>query len=230
MGARWLEAAAGQEHGEAQAVLANLFLLGFRYCGNPSGGGTNSSLIRRQHTKEGPDFGRAIHWARRAAETGSVHGQAVLAFILSSGPENLRDEEDAMRWYRRAAEAGSPQGALGLGIILARSAAGREELEVAAKWIRQAAEAGLPSALYHLGIMTENGLGTTRDLPRAADFFRRGAENGHRDCQRRWGEILLTGSVMLRNEVMGEAWLLRASIAGDYLASVALDKVRNSNV
>ena len=40
----------------------------------------------------------------------------VLGYILTSGPENLRNLEEADRWYVKSAAAGCPAGALGHGL------------------------------------------------------------------------------------------------------------------
>ena len=69
----------------------------------------------------------AVVWARRAAEGGSADGQAILGFILTSGPESLRDLDQAEEMYRRSAEADCPQGCLGYALTLLRKAQRIEE-------------------------------------------------------------------------------------------------------
>ena len=83
-GARWLEHAAEKGHIEAQALLAALYLHGL--------GSTQATthLFATNATSE-PDFATAARFARMAAEGGSADGQAVLAYILTSGPEPMRD-------------------------------------------------------------------------------------------------------------------------------------------
>jgi len=46
-----------------------------------------------------PDFASAVKWAGPAAEAGSAKAQAVLAYVLTCGPEEMRDLEKAHRWY-----------------------------------------------------------------------------------------------------------------------------------
>ena len=117
-GARWLERAANQGYVEAQAQLADpgdpradrgvgAAGLGAPGCSPPP---------RRQRRTSRP----ASRWARKAAEGGSADGQAVLGYILTSGPEPMRDPDEAHRWYERSAAAGCPQGALGYALSLAR--------------------------------------------------------------------------------------------------------------
>ena len=68
-----------------------------------------------------------LRWARKAAEGGSADGQAVLGYILTSGPETMRDLDEAHHWYERSAAAGCPQGALGFALSLARTATTQEQ-------------------------------------------------------------------------------------------------------
>ena len=125
-----------------------------------------------------PDFVAAEKWARRAAEHGSADGQAVLAYILTSGPESMRNLEEAHEWYQRAAEAGCPQGALGYAQSLARSVKdeeGRRRLPNIfvvlhrPDWHRRS---------HLLGVLTERGCGTERDPAAAAAALPAGGRQG----------------------------------------------------
>src|ERR1700758_2525700 len=96
-GARWLERAANQGYVEAQVLLATLFVHGLAtdntgLLGNPAG-------LFSANTTGQPDFAAAEKWARRSADGGSADGQALLGFILTSGPENLRNLDEARSWY-----------------------------------------------------------------------------------------------------------------------------------
>jgi TPR repeat protein len=100
---RWLARAAAQDHVEAQWWLAVLHIHGTS--GDRQTIAAESavaSLFSARQPLE-PDFVAAEKWARRAADHGSADGQAVLAYILTSGPESMRNLEEADRWYQRAA-------------------------------------------------------------------------------------------------------------------------------
>ena len=105
-GVRWLEKAATQGYVEAQALLATLCLNGM---------GPDSGRVRlwrgdaiRWPGTAGPDFETALHWARRAAEGGSAEGQAVLGYILGSGPEAVRDQAASRRMVQALGRSGMP--------------------------------------------------------------------------------------------------------------------------
>src|ERR1700737_3655154 len=143
-GARWLERAAIQGHVEAQWLLAALYAPGVGTPANRQqiqGERAAPSLFSAGEAPE-PDFVAAEKWARRAAEHGSADGQAVLANILTCGPESMRNPEEAHRWYARSAQAGCPQGALGYALSLARLVKCEEDKREVAAHPRGAARAG----------------------------------------------------------------------------------------
>jgi uncharacterized protein len=150
-GVRWIERAAGNGYIEAQALIATLCLHGMgpghAQAGPQGGPGYGSGLFGGQTVSE-PDFVTAEKWARRAADGGSADAQAVLAYILTSGPEGLRNQAEGDAWYKKAAAAGSPQGQLGYALVLARDTSSPEAQAELLDNLRQAAEKGLATALY----------------------------------------------------------------------------------
>jgi hypothetical protein len=115
----WFTRAACGGHVDAQVLLASLALQGIssdvplglfeattHYIGRP------------------PDYQAALHWAREAAATGSAEAQTLLGYILTAGPEALRDARQGAANYRLAAEQGSAQGQLGWALALLRDDAG----------------------------------------------------------------------------------------------------------
>src|ERR1700722_20021477 len=108
-GARWLERAANQGYVEAQAQLATLAIHGL--IAHPDAGPAARLFASPENSQ--PDFEAGLRWARKAADGGSADGQAILGYILTSGPEATRDLDEAHRLYELSAAAGCPQGALG---------------------------------------------------------------------------------------------------------------------
>ena len=105
-GARWLERAANQGYVEAQAQLATLAIHGLIARADDAPGTRLFAADRGERA----GFRDRLRWARKAAEGGSADGQAVLGYILTSGPEPMRDLEEAHRWYERSAAAGCSAG------------------------------------------------------------------------------------------------------------------------
>jgi len=96
-----------------------------------------------------------LPWAQRAAETGVADAQAMFAYILTAGPEEMRDPEAALTWYQKSAEQDCPQGRLGYGTALMLRADTAEKTSAARDQLVRAAEAGLPAAHYLLGLGAE---------------------------------------------------------------------------
>ena len=222
-GARWLQRAASHGCVEAQSLLAALCLQGFVQGVSADSAGREpraDQLLFGDDTLADPDFASAITWARLAAVAGSAKGQALLAYILSHGPESMRDLDDGEQWYKRSAAAGCPEGSLGYALSLARYAKDDEAWGLVREHLNHAAEAGLPTAIYLLGTLADKGLGTSVIRKAAALFYRDAAENGLRPAQLRWGIALMEGAGVAQDLVAGETWLRRAALAGDPEAAV----------
>ncbi|MBS1102526.1 SEL1-like repeat protein [Gluconobacter sp. Dm-62] len=215
-GARWIFLAAEAGHIEAAFVLATLYTIGL-----PEGFEIRASgkALDLSHTPAAgprhPDFHLGIHWARIAAEGGSPDGQALLGYILTSGPEDLRDPLQARSWYDRSAAAGCSQGHLGVALSILQNANTGEELASAARHLTEATKGGLGTAFDILGRMYESGSGVPRDLGKAAGYFREAAERNVVTAQARYGVMLLEGIGTPRHYGRAETWLKRAATNGD---------------
>src|SRR5262249_5612981 len=146
---------------------------------------------------------------------GSPQGQAMLAYVLTHGPESMRDLEAAHRWYERSAAGGCPEGCLGYALSLAPRAKDAAERRQVADYLQRAAEAELPTAIYLLGLLAEQGWGVARDPEAAVQLFRHAAELDVRAAELRWGQALIEGRYVEQDIVNGESWLHRAALAGD---------------
>ena len=222
-GARWLERAAQKGHTEAQSLLAALYVRGIPALAEGFSGAAGAALATTRPAAvlfagvDGatPDFAKAVAWARKSADAGSADGQALLAFIFTSGPDELRDLPQAEELYRQSAEADCPQGCLGYALALMKKASGPEEYGPAAKLMRRAADAKLATAQYLAGVLAENGHGVKLDLTEAAEWYRLAAMHGLRSAQTRYGIVLMQGRGVPADPVEAETWLRRAALQGD---------------
>jgi TPR repeat protein/Tfp pilus assembly protein PilF len=219
-GVRWLERAADRGHVAAQLLMAGICLHGpaGRSAGAPGGG---ADLFGTADQAE-PDYVAAIRWARRAAEHGCTEAQALLGFMLTTGPEHVRNPDEAGRWCARSAAAECPQGDLGDAVTLAHWGGDEALQHEVVMHLRRAAEAELPAALYLLGVASQHGFGMAPDQTEAAAYYRRAAERGHRAARLQWGLALLRGAGVPENASEGQTWLRRAALAGDPQAAAAL--------
>ncbi|UCI09547.1 SEL1-like repeat protein [Mesorhizobium sp. B1-1-8] len=219
-GARWLRRAADHGNADAQALLAALFVAGLAGQEDDAKGKSSQSLFQ-QESSQAPDFSMALLFARKAAEAGSATGQAVLGYVLSKGPADLRDLDEAHVWYEKSAAAGCPEGCLGFALSLARRKRPEDRGRIAAE-VRRAADAGLPTAMYLLAALTEHGVGVPVDHDAARQLYQLAAERGLASAQLRLGLGLVDGSLAVQDPVAGEAWMRRAALAGNLDAAYRL--------
>jgi TPR repeat protein len=216
----WLGRAALGGEVEAQLMLATLALQGVVEA--PEGEGLFAAPA---NTATGvPNYPRALHWTNMAVAAGSAPAKALLGFILTAGPPELRDTDKGDDCYRQAAEGGSAHGQLGWAIALLRSSS-PAAIREAHKLLTAAAEKNLPAALCMLGIMADSGVGGTVDLASAAQHFQRAAEMGHGPSQLRYGLAFLHGRGVPRDAFAGETWLRRAALTGEPAAAVTLGQL-----
>lgn len=219
-GSRWLLRAANHGSPDAQALLAALYVTGLVAAEADGKDAGSEQLFKRDRPGE-PDFRAAFELATKAAEAGSATGQAILGYILTSGPKPMRNAEAAHHWYEKSASAGCAEGCLGLALSLARRGNREHRVRIAAE-VRRAADAGLPTATYLLAVLTEHGLGVSRDLAAAAQLYRAAAEKGLPSAQFRLGMALIDGALVDRDPAAGEAWMRSAALAGNVEAAYLL--------
>ncbi|MGH1590385.1 tetratricopeptide repeat protein [Methylobacterium phyllosphaerae] len=195
---RWMTAAAEGEHAEAQFKLALLCMRGDAGMAERESSLADDLAADRSEERKQADPFAALLWTRRAAVNGSAEGQALLGYILTAGPEALRDEAEGERWYYASAKAGCPQGHLGLGLLHLRKQT-PEDNRLAVAEIEQAAAAGLGDALFLLGALTHAGVAVPKNAERAVELYARAAEEGVVAAQTSFGLALLNGDGITRN-------------------------------
>jgi TPR repeat protein len=240
---RWLTCAAEADDVEAQALLASLALQGISV-------GADGGLLEAASRFAGrpPDYQAAMKWGRRAAAAGSAEAQTMLGYILTYGPDELRDVPRATRYYRDAAESGFARGQLGWALALlgdngaqdgtsqdgalqdavSLGEAAQDRSSEVRRLLQAAAQADLPAAHFVLGVLDELAGGDAEQLATAAAHYHEAAGQGHRAAQFRYGVALMTGRGVERNALHGETWLRRAGLAGDRDAAAMVGDLYSS--
>jgi TPR repeat protein len=164
-----------------------------------------------------PDFHAALRFGLQAAKGDSAEAQALVGYVLTAGPDDLRDPPRGAHYYHLAARHGFAQGQLGWALALLRDDAQPSARVEAERLLRSAAEVGVPSAHFALGVLAESADAEpgAEQLAVAAAHYRAGAELGHRAAMVRWGLALLAGRGVTPDEQSGETWLRHAGLAGD---------------
>ena len=168
-GARWLERAGNQGYVEAQVLLATLYVHGLANGWQPVLPAPPPACSRPtppcRPTSPRPRNGRAAP-PRAAPPT----ARPCSAIILTSGPENLRNPDEALTLVREIGRRPAARKAIWAtrwrwrGDGTDPGIPGADHRAICGS----AAEAGLPTALYLLGMITERGLGVPADPAAAA--------------------------------------------------------------
>jgi TPR repeat protein len=206
---RWLTRAAEAGEVPAQSLLAGLALQGISQ--------TNSTGLFDtgiDFADQAPDYDQALKWARRASAGGSSDVKALLGFILTAGPAEVRSQEEGEALYRQAAATGNTQGQLGWALALLRRNT-PDAVGEARNLLEAAADAALPMAHYVLGVIAESGVAGTQDFVAAGRHYLAGAELGHHPSEMRYGMALLAGRGVEQDAFNGESFLRRAGLAGE---------------
>jgi TPR repeat protein len=206
---RWMRRAAEAGEVVAQTQLGALALQGVTDRGH--GGLFDNGCSE-------PDYDRAEHWCRLAVAAGSAEAKALLAFILTAGPADRRDQAAGDMLYREAAEAGWSRGQLGLATTLLRQG----HAEPAMDLLRAAADDGVAVAHHLLGMLAESGAAGAVDFSAAAASYKTAAELGHVPAQIRYGFALLLGRGTEQDVFKSETWLRRAALTGDGQAAAVI--------
>ena len=211
---RWLRRAAEAGDTAAQTQLAALALQGVSDNGA-------AGLFHDGTQEPQSDYDEAEHWCRKAVAAGSAEAKALLGFILTAGPDHLRDPPRGEALYRDAAQAGWSRGQLGLAMTLLRDGTTERAAESLAL-LRSAADGGVAVAHHLMGMLAESGAAGPVDFAAAAASYKEAAELGHPQAQVRYGFALLLGRGVERNVFNAETWLRRAALAGDAQAAAVV--------
>jgi tetratricopeptide (TPR) repeat protein len=100
------------------------------------------------------DIQQAMHWYRKAAETGFARAQANLAAIYLQGDEGVPiDHAEARKWFEAAARQGHAVAQYNLGLMYELGLGVEKNDAIALGWYNNAAKAGQPDALERLSLL-----------------------------------------------------------------------------
>jgi TPR repeat protein len=168
---RWLRRSAEAGDTAAQTQLAALALQGVSDNGA-------AGLFHDGSQEATSDYETAERWCRKAVAAGSIEAKALLGFILTVGPESLRDTVTGETLYREAAQAGWSRGQLGLAMTFLRDGTTERAAESVAL-LRSAATDGVAVAHHLMGMLAESGAAGSVDFTAAAASYKAAAELGH---------------------------------------------------
>ncbi len=189
--ARWLAAAAAQDHIKACHVLSLIYSTGVKTdaalpdtdangqqgLGGMLGSGRVVSLYP-QGFDIMPDPECAFDYAKAAAQRGFAAAQGNLGLMYLRGIGCPQDYRRAARWARFAAVQHDAKGALALGTLNEHGLGIPVNLAEAARWYSVASDQGNDTASTALGLLLLDGRGVTQDIKMAQQLLAGPAARG----------------------------------------------------
>src|ERR1700686_1001511 len=126
-----------------------------------------------------PDYGKAMHWMRKAAENGYRQAQVNLGSMYRDGQGTPQNYGEAMYWYRQSADQGSAMAEWMIGRLYFQGKGVIRDFTKAAAWFRKAAGEGLPAAQWDIGMIYYRGYGVSKDLGTARAWLQKAAARGY---------------------------------------------------
>ena|GEM_PF-5033557 len=163
MAIRWLQAAAEQNHAQAQFHLGCFYEKGY--------GDLKSDMVT------------ANRYFLLAAKQEFPPAQNSYAFSLQHGLGIEQNKEEALYWFRKAAENDDEAGQFNLSYCYFHGEGVEEDAEIALQWLKKAAQKDYPPAQYRLGMMYLNGDGVFTDGKAAIHWLRKAAASGHDEAE-----------------------------------------------
>ncbi|MGJ8628453.1 MAG: SEL1-like repeat protein [Sulfitobacter sp.] len=204
----WLQKAVDQNHAEAAALLAKIYLSEF-------------DQDVELNTQRSPE--RAADLLNLSATLGFAEGQYELARLYEAGLGVPKDGTVAFRWLLAAANQQLPKAQFALARAYLRGVGTDQDTDQAIHWLTNAADNGHPLALLSLARAYEAGNGVEKSMPNALNYYQKAAEGGLPVAQRMLGVRLLRGAQDVTPNVNeGLRWLLSAAKTGDSQAMTAL--------
>lgn len=212
----WLRKAA--KNGQADAIfkIAILYHSGFQL---DQDAGTNILSVALEQGE--PDHTKAFDWALRAAEMGQPDAMALVAHILTHGPDEMRDISRARAFYEKSASLESVHGLQGYALALLEENASDDARAQALGLLDRASGMGSGQADYLLGLLNEE---EGREA-QAFQFFTQAAEKDIMPAQMKLGVAYYQGRGVERDLVKAETWLRKAAMSGDVEAAALVGDI-----
>jgi hypothetical protein len=125
------------------------------------------------------EFGEALAWYLKAAESGNGSAQLRLGWQYQNGLGTEADFAEAFRWYLSSAELGNGTAQDLTGFLYFKGWGTRQDFSQAMHWFQKAAQQGIGAAMYNVGLLYASARGVPLDRPKAREWMRKASDNGY---------------------------------------------------
>lgn len=170
-----------------------------------------------------PNYKKARHWFRMAADAGDAEACYNLWVMHSRGDGTPRDPKTALSWLRKAAELGYPYAMCCLASLYEEGADGLEQSDsLAVKWYTAAGRLGEDEAYMALGELYLRGFLGHKCPGEAINMFKKAARMGNLQGQMRLAFSYHEGIDVKQDDDESRRWFLMAAKQGNPLAQYNL--------
>ena len=135
------------------------------------------------------DYGKALMWARKAAQMEHPHACYVLGRIYDEGLGVEVNHKEGLKWYEKAANAGDADAQNIVGNIYLLEDYVKHDKNKAFKNFQLAAAQGHVEAMGNLGNCYLEGIGTDVNIQSAEEWLKKAADGGFADAQNALGNL-----------------------------------------
>lgn len=195
--------------------------------GDDSYGAANYGLnrLKQGHRTGSADLGEAVAYLQKAADSGSVIGQATLGtLVYQQGVGATQDWAKAEQFTRLAAEQGEPLAIRELGRMYLSGRGVAKDPAQGLALLNKAATAGDGQAMGFLAQFALSGEFGSRDVAKGAEWMRKGAEAGDPGSMANYAVLLMTGQGVTKDLSTGARWALKAAELGEVHGQTAIAK------
>jgi len=148
-------------------------------------------------------YDKAMHYFKRAAESGNNYAMAYLGKMYLEGDGNgeliKQDNQTAIHYFKMAAEKNNPIGQAGLGTVYLYGHGVEKDFDKALKYFQLSADQGYVEGNFLLGVMFYYGYGVRKDYKMAVKYFNLAAQLGHVLGYFNLAQMHATGTGVLRS-------------------------------
>jgi hypothetical protein len=173
------------------------------------------------------DYDGAFQWLLKAAQSGDVTAQSLVAGFYYEGKGVALDYAQAMEWFVKAAAQQNSMAMVNVGYMYQHGMGVAADFEIAMKWYRRASDAGNMTAKFDIGTLFMKGEGVPKDLHEAERWFKQC--EGLPEANLGLALIYLEGPPELKDSGKALPYLKKAVEQGQPIAGAVLAKLYLTN-
>ncbi|MEM9965696.1 MAG: SEL1-like repeat protein [Asticcacaulis sp.] len=161
------------------------------------------------------DKKEAVHWYKKAADTGHAPSTVILATLYQNGIGVEQDLKKAASLYKKAAEAGYGAAQYNLARLYETGNGVEQNPALALEWDSHAAQSGHAGALYEMAVRYDRGKdGLSVDSDKALIYYKDAALKNQIDAQNALGVSFYAGDGVEADQPTARQWFQQAALRG----------------